>query len=124
VEQAGQQEQVIAAKTLARQHEIQLAFSNPSFEVWPLAHFVSTTKSFAGCDKVIEELNKHWRREFKQDYEKNDEDLYRHLADRTQKALDNARTVREQHWASSSDIVSCNSATDVYRLVRRLLSCS
>jgi hypothetical protein len=120
-ELADQREQVIAAQTLADRHALQLAVSNPSFEVWLLAHFVRTKKSFAGCDRVIEELNKHWRGEFKQDYQKNDEQLYPRLAGRTRTAIDNARTVRERDWASSPDIVDCNSATEVYLLVERLL---
>jgi hypothetical protein len=121
VEQAGQREQVNKARTLASQHQIQVALSNPSFEVWLLAHFVRTKKFFADCDKVIAELNKYWRSEFKRDYEKNDEQLYTRLADRTRTAIANARKVREQDWASPSDIVDCNSATDVYLLVERLL---
>jgi len=124
VEQASRREQVIDARTLAGQHEIQLALSNPSFECWLLAHFTRTKKSFAGADKVIEELNKYWRREFGQDYEKSDEQIYARLSARTQTALDNARKVRKQDWSSSSDIIDCNSATEVYLLVERLLRSS
>jgi hypothetical protein len=121
VEQASQREQVIEARTRASQHGIRLALSNPSFECWLLAHFVRTKRSFADCDKVIEELDKHWRREFGRNYEKNDEQLYARLQDRTRTGIDNARKVREQDWASSPDIVDCNSTTDVYLLVERLL---
>jgi hypothetical protein len=122
VERPDQQEQVSKARKLAEKHGIRLALSNPSFEVWLLAHFVRTKRSFADPDAVIEELNKHWRREFGRDYEKNDEQLYTHLADRTRTAIDNARKVREQDWAASDDIVDCNSATDAYLLVERLLN--
>jgi len=121
VEQASQREQLSAAQTLAGKNEIQLALSNPCFEVWLLAHFIRTKKSFAGCDKVIKELNKHWRREFGQDYEKNDEQLYARLASRTRAATDNARNVREQDWATSPDVADCNSVTTVHLLVGRLL---
>jgi hypothetical protein len=120
-EQAGQREQVIQARTLAVQHEIEPAPSNPSFEVWLLAHFRRTKAAFADCAAVIEKLNTHWRRAFERDYEKNDENLYACLADRTQTAIDNARAVRERDWAPSPDIVDCNSATDLYLLVERLL---
>jgi len=120
-EQSGQRKQVIQARTLASQHRIQVALSHPSFEVWLLAHFVRTKKSFADCEKVIAELNKHWRREFRRDYEKNDDQIYTRLADRTRTAIDNARKVRELDWTSSPDIVDSNSATDVYLLVERLL---
>ena len=34
------------------------------------------------------------------------------------------RAVREEDWAASAEIVDCNSATDVYRLVERLLGSS
>jgi hypothetical protein len=121
VEQAGQRKQVIKVQRLACKHGIQLALSNPSFEVWLLAHFLRTKRSFADCDAVIKELNKHWRREFERDYEKNDEELYARLAGRTQTAIDNARNVREQDWAASPDIVGCNSATEVYLLIEWLL---
>jgi hypothetical protein len=121
VEQAGQREHVIEARTLAGQHDIQLALSNPSFEVWLLAHFDSTRRFFADCDKVSEHLNKHWRREFEQDYEKNDERLYTRLAGLTRTAIGKARKVRKEDWDPAADIVDCNSATDVYRLVERLL---
>jgi hypothetical protein len=124
VDQASQREQVNKARTLAGQHGIQLALSNPSFEVWLLAHFLRTKRAFTGCDAVIKELNKHWRREFERDYGKNDEQLYARLAGRTQTAIDNARNVREQDWAASAEIVACNSATEVYRLIERLLGSS
>jgi hypothetical protein len=121
VEGAGHRRQMSEARTLADRHEIRLALSNPSFECRLLAHFLRTKRSFAGCDKVIGDLNKHWRHEFGRDYEKNDEQLYARLAGRTGTAVANARGVREQDWASSSDIVDCNSATDVYLLVEHLL---
>jgi hypothetical protein len=121
VEGGDRRGQMGEARALAGRHEIRLGLSNPSFECWLLAHFVRTKRSFAGCDKVIEELNKHWRREFGRDYEKNDEQIFAGLAGRTGTAIANARSVREQDWASSSDIVDCNSATDVYLLVERLL---
>jgi hypothetical protein len=121
VEQAGQRKQVIEARKLAARHEIRLTPSNPCFEIWLLAHFIRTSRSFADCDRVIEELNKHWGREFKRDYEKNNELLYGTLADRTHTAIGHARRVRTHDWAGSSDSVDCNSATEVHLLVERLL---
>ena len=121
VEQASRP-QVIKARTLAARHAIRLARSNPCFECWLLAHFVRTKGSFAHCDEVIEQLNKHWRRQFGRDYAKNDEQLYTRLAGRTQRGLDNARMVRIQDWPSCPDILGCNSATDVYLLVDLLLT--
>ncbi len=122
VERIGQRHQVMKVRTLAGQHGIRLALSNPSFECWLLAHFVKTSRPFADSAKVIEALNKHWRTAFERDYEKNDEQLYARLRGRTQTAIANARSVRKQDRAFSSEIVDCNSATAVYVLVERLLA--
>src|SRR5262249_31660826 len=73
VEQGGQGAQVSNARTLADRQGIRLAASNPSFEVWLLAHFVRTRRAFHNCDAVIEELNKHWQPAFGRNYQKNDE---------------------------------------------------
>ncbi len=121
VEQAGRREQVTRARALADQHAIQLALSNPAFEVWLLAHFVRTKKSFGDGAAVIADLNRHWHRIFMRDYEKNDEKLCERLRDRTRTAIAHSRNVRTHDWDSSADIVDCNSATDVYLLVERLL---
>jgi Arc/MetJ-type ribon-helix-helix transcriptional regulator len=122
VEQPARFEEARAARRQATDHGIRLALSNPSFEVWLLAHFVRTKRSFASGSDVIRELNKHWQREFSRQYEKNDEQVYARLRDRTETALDNAQKVREQDWASADDILDCNSATEVYLLVDRLLN--
>jgi hypothetical protein len=119
--EVGQRKQVIEARKLAEQNGIRLALSNPCFECWLLAHFHRTKKTFADCKAVIKELNKHWRAAFERDYDKNDEQLYARLADRTQTAIDNARKVRTEDWDSSADILDCNSATEVYLLIERLL---
>jgi len=51
-----------AAISLASANSIITFISNPSFEVWLLAHFVRTSKSFRSCDDVIVELNKQWKK--------------------------------------------------------------
>jgi hypothetical protein len=121
VEGADRRQQVLEARRLAELNGIWLALSNPSFEVWLLSHFVRTKRSFASSDKVVDELAKYWRREFEQDYHKIDEHLYARVAGRTQKAIDNARRVREQDWDASNDLLDCNSSTEIYLLVQRLL---
>jgi hypothetical protein len=52
---------------------------------------------------------------------KNAEELYAYLAGRTRTATDNAQTVRTRDWGALADIIDCNSAKEVYRLVERLL---
>jgi hypothetical protein len=110
-----------AAVKLAKQHEVTLCLSNPSFEVWLLAHFERTAKAFNGSLPVIQALNKHWRKCYAQEYHKEDGQIYRRLSDRTQDAVANAQWVRENHHRAIADICQCNSSTEVYRLVRKLL---
>jgi len=121
VEQVGQNPQLGDARKLARQNDVHVALSNPAFEVWILAHFERTAKSFLNCDKVIEQIRKHWQREFQREYVKNDSQIYRHLGNKTADAVENAKWVREIHFQDRPDIVECNSATEVYRLVDFLL---
>ena len=122
VEQTGHNPRLIQARTLAGRHQISLALSNPCFECWLLAHFDRTARSFANSDHVIEQLNKFWRKSTGQDYQKNDERIYQRISADTRTAIRNARSVREQHFKGIEDVVNCNSATEVYRLVERLLS--
>src|SRR5262245_25818963 len=65
VERAGHREQIREAREYAERSDLQLVLSNPSFECWFLAHFIRTKRSFADGDKVIQELNRHWRREIR-----------------------------------------------------------
>jgi len=48
------------AIVLANQNDIVVGVSNPSFEVWLLAHFIRSSRQFLDGDAVIVELNKAW----------------------------------------------------------------
>ncbi len=110
-----------AAEQLAQENGIRLCLSNPAFEVWFLAYFQRTSHAFIDCDAVIVELDKHWQTAFGQPYSKGDERIYERLASRTSDAPENARNVREQDRDAEPDIAECNSSTEVYRLVARLV---
>jgi hypothetical protein len=112
---------VRAAREFAGRHGIQLAVSNPCFEVWFLAHFRRSSRPFANAKKVSEELDAHWRKAFRCDYEKNDPTHYQRLATATRTAIQNARSVRETDHRGAGEVEDCNSSTDVYRLVDHLL---
>ena len=106
---------------LAKDNGIKTAISNPSFEVWLLAHFKRSSRHFKDGNAVIVELNKGWQKSFRTDYDKADGQVYRRVASRTEQAITNARDVREKDHADKDDIAHCNSATEVYLLVERLL---
>ncbi|NIA16108.1 MAG: hypothetical protein GWP08_18765, partial [Nitrospiraceae bacterium] len=95
--------------------------SNPCFEVWFLAHFIKTHREFANADETVGELTKRWKKRFKQPYGKADAGNYERLRPLLDKAIKNARSVRESPHRKTKHIVDCNSSTDVYELVSKLL---
>ncbi|MBE3038987.1 MAG: RloB domain-containing protein [Chloroflexi bacterium] len=105
---------------LARKKKITLILSNPSFEVWFLAHFERTCQSFLTADHVIDALKPHWQRHCTQDYRKNDQGVYARLADRRMTAVANARAVRQQDHRNRP-VKDSNSSTEVDTLVAHLL---
>lgn len=111
-----------AARQEARHNGITLYLSNPAFEVWFLAHFKRTSRSFRNCDAVIVELDKKWIKSFGRPYDKSDEKVYQRLAERTQDAVNNAKDVVETDHREKPNIADRNSSTDFYQLVERLLS--
>lgn len=115
-------EDLEAARQEARHNGITLYLSNPSIEVWFLAHFKRTSQSFKDSKAVIAELDKKWGPAFKQPYDKSDERMYKKLARRTQTAVNNAKMVVEIDHREKPDIADRNSSTDFYQLVERLLS--
>ncbi len=76
---------------------------------------------FNDCDAVIAQLDKCWQREFSVSYNKSDGDIYRRVSNRTNTAIENAMSVREEHHRRDKSAADCNSCTEVYQLVKRLL---
>ena len=120
VEGAQKRASLEKALRLAADNGITVCLSNPSFEAWFLAHFERTTAPFAGARAVIVRLSKHWQKEYRTKYDKSAQDLYSRLSNRTPTAIANARWGKEIHH-KDRPVADCNSSTEVYRLVRRLL---
>jgi len=120
VEGPAHAESLLKAMELARKHGIVVILSNPSFEVWLLAHFERTSKSFASGDAVIAALNVYWRNTFRREYTKSDDQLYELLKNRTALAIRNARDV---HMADhrGHPVEESNSSTAIHTLVSLLL---
>jgi hypothetical protein len=110
------------AMDLSAENGVECYISNPAFEVWFLAHFVRTCRQFNGCDAVILGLEKHWKKSFSQSYEKSNRSIYQKLRDRIRIAIDNARKVCEIDHKGKRDIIECNSSTQIYLLIDKLLT--
>ena len=121
VETADNFQQLRRALEEAEENDIRVCLSNPCFEVWFLAHFIKTHREFANPDEAIAELSKRWKKEFKQPYNKTDEGNYKKLERLLDDAIKNARCVRESFHDKTKPTIDCNSSTDVYKLVSKLL---
>ena len=121
VEHAAHEAKLTEALALARAKNIRMFLSNPSFEVWLIAHFQHVTHSFENGGAAEAYLNALWQKHFHHDYEKGDPNLYAKLADRVSDALDNAEWgLKTFHSAASCR--EANASTEVYQLVRELFA--
>ena len=115
---------------LASKTNVQIAFSNISFEVWLLSHFGKVEKAMNNT-QIMSEMNKLLRNELKinKDYEKSDIDLLKkfflpHYKD----AILNSKIVYQKriiaHQQSSQNtqykIGEWNPCTNVFKLVESL----
>ena len=120
VEHAAHEAKLNEAIVRAREHNIRMFLSNPSFEVWLLAHFERTKRDFANGGAAEACLNTYWQKHFGSDYDKGDPELYVKLSDRVSTALENAQWVLET-FHDNAPCRTSNASTEVYQLVRQLL---
>lgn len=108
------------AKQMAIKEGYQIAFSNPSFEVWFLLHFNNQTTPVENCEAVIKLLKKKGRLE---QYEKNKE-VYEQLKPLQEAAIDRAKKRVAALQAEHTEILSreSNPVTTVAELVEYLNS--
>jgi hypothetical protein len=108
---------------LAKEHNINVAFSSISFESWVLLHFERCNVSFAKSANIIDEKF-HNNDRYLDDYAKSgDYNVYPKIQDRTKNAFENASWLR--NWLNSNNhnytIYEVNPYTDVDALVKKLL---
>lgn len=108
------------AKQMAIKEGYQIAFSNPSFEVWFLLHFNDQTAPVENCEAAIKLLKKKDRLE---QYEKNKE-VYEQLKPLQEAAIDRAKKRVAALQAEHTEILSreSNPVTTVAELVEYLNS--
>ena len=108
------------AKQTAIKEGYQIAFSNPSFEVWFLLHFNNQTTPVENCEAAIKLLKKKGRLE---QYEKNKE-VYEQLKPLQEAAIDRAKKRVAVLQAEHTEILSreSNPVTTVAELVEYLNS--
>lgn len=108
------------AKQTAIKEGYQIAFSNPSFEVWFLLHFNNQTTPVENCEAAIKLLKKKGRLE---QYEKNKE-VYEQLKPLQEAAIERAKKRVAALQTEHTEILSreSNPVTTVAELVEYLNS--
>jgi hypothetical protein len=103
------------AITRAKDIGVDVAWSNPSFELWYLLHFEYRN---TGIDRyeLIARLSKCLGNK----YQKNDTNLFAELESKVNNAIRNANRLLEN--AVESDAPKMNPATNVVKLVEKLFS--
>lgn len=97
---------------------VQVALSDPCFEVWTLLHFIDTGRPFADCTDVLKLLSQEWNKAaassgWNQFGKKAQIDVSHLMGDRQQQAISRAK----QHHETVDP-----SSTEVYRVVEYILN--
>jgi hypothetical protein len=99
-----------ALRERAKIRSVELALSQPCFEIWTLAHFVETGKFFGKCEAVIREIKKRWKSAFAETFpEKKAQADYRKVIDRIDTAIQNAKkhnSAKSQSWTEVWQVVA------------------
>ncbi|EDN68546.1 conserved hypothetical protein [Beggiatoa sp. PS] len=95
--------------------KVDVAYSNPSFEIWYLLHFQYRNTPI-DRDKVLEEL------EHLINYNKSDENIYELFLESQNFAIENAKKLIKQCEQQGENIQQYNPMTTVYKLVELLRS--
>jgi RloB-like protein len=107
-----------AALKLAHQRHIDVAYSNPCFEIWYLLHFFYYNTPI-DRDRVIDRLEEIDC--LNSTYNKNDSQMFAKLESRLHGAVRNAERLDNVMEESGSSAAEANPKTTVYKLVRKLL---
>ncbi|MGO4937007.1 RloB family protein [Fundicoccus sp. Sow4_H7] len=104
---------------LAKNKDIELAYSVESFELWYLLHFEYLNTGIHR-NQYVEKLDKIFQQNFSITYTKNSEEIYRLLSnEKQQNALKLARKLAEQ-YKDEDPPATRYPVTYVYRLVEKL----
>lgn len=104
------------AKQLAKENNIEIITSTPSFELWFLMHYEYTTALFTN-KSLLNRLQKHNKK-----YEKN-YNIYNEINNKTNKTIEREKKLINYQIENGKTIgtVDANPSTEVYKVVEDLL---
>lgn len=110
------QQQLDNARKLAKKFKINIALSNPCFEIWYLLHFKYSTSCFGSNESLIQEL-----KEYIPDYDKNI-DVFKivdEIKNNISYATANAMKLNDYHAELGRNLenIECNPSTQVFEVI-------
>lgn len=113
----GLQSEINKAKEIAKENNIEIITSTPSFEIWFRLHFGYTAKLYNSSDDLINDLGRKIK-----GYKKNI-NVYSIIERKTDEAIKNAKKLEKHHLelgrVLDNDI--CNPYTGTYKVVEELI---
>lgn len=121
-------EQVVQKTIEKTGDKVKICFSNPSFELWYLLHFISVhNKTRILNEDLIRRIEEQFKKIDKNftKYSKT-ENYFNYLENRTQNAIDNAKKLNQMHAKKGVELFSTksNPSTQVFKLVEYILKIS
>lgn len=102
------QRQALQAKKQGADKGVEVALSNPCYEVWTLAHLVDTGKLFKDCEAVVDRIKAEWKRVFGSDFGKKAQADYSRLMQYREDAARRAKrrsAKKDQSWTEVFKVV-------------------
>lgn len=103
----------------AKENAINVAFSNPCFELWFLNHYDYRESSLT-TDQCIESTVKKFKEKHKKEYLKNDTECFDYVYPKTKTAIRNSKKQYEKIKENSINADKQNPSTLVYLIVSKL----
>lgn len=109
--------QLRQAEKLAKENNILITFSNPSFEYWFLCHFGYFPERYETRElisKITEKANFT--------YVKKDSEIFLKTKNKIENAIENARKIRDKHIEENIKLISreSNPLTLVFKLIQKI----
>jgi hypothetical protein len=105
------------AIAIAKKKKYYIANSFPCFEIWFLLHFNFSTKYYANYEQLKIDLCKHiddYCKDQKYLIQKN---LYRHLSDKLQQAMENSKKLEEYNEANEIEL---GTRCEIYKIIENI----
>ncbi len=122
--EANRQAQANLVKGKANESDVQIALSNPCFEIWTLMHLADTGAAFVDCQAVVRRIRTEWKKVFGSEFNSQKAQAdYHKLMQHRDTALARSKRRQQSHDPSRTEVYkvieSINSLVDQIEATRK-----